>query len=119
MASIEEMYMAQGMPFERRCELAREMLLDLQGKILQTCGDTLENRQQDSERAKSFLENLQGEARQQVAQIQEDHQESDAKIAETSITSTWKVIVDFTRLMYGHDAVEFALETIKNKNPGN
>ncbi|MDO8518295.1 MAG: hypothetical protein Q7S26_03335 [bacterium] len=107
-----------GLPFEQRCEAAKESLQGLWSVIEKFAEDDLLDMQETAEGDKSFLSALRSEAREIISPMAVDLSQSVAKANARLRGALWSQGLQFVRDAFGTDATEFALTAIKRQHSG-
>lgn len=107
-----------GLPFEQRCEAAKESLQGLWSVIEKFAEDDLRDMQETAEGDLTFLSALRPEAREIVSPMAGELNQSVAKANAQLRGALWNQGLQFVRDAFGTDATEFALAAMRRQHSG-
>jgi hypothetical protein len=119
MVEEKRLFMAQDMQLEERRKIAVESIKSLQLRIRKIAEADLAYREEKLKKTKKLLSDMDEKHRTLIKPLFDDVDNSGRKAVESMLRITWDAGEFFIRSMFGNDAVNFALETLKKENEGN
>ena len=112
-------YLAEGVPFETRCEIAVHSLRGLKTNISQSVDTDLNYMQEKRNKNEERKSTLSPKAAETLDEWLIEDLDLISRSSQEAVAIVWNAGLEMTRLISGPDAVYFALEILKHERKGN